>query len=61
MYVTISRHMSAEDIKKILERLPAGKLLSAVKHSGVLKLREEPLQYQKKVVVPTGIEPISKV
>ena len=49
MSVTISRYMSAEEIKKILERLPAGKLLPAVKHSGVIKLREDPLQYQKRI------------
>ncbi|MFN8300938.1 MAG: hypothetical protein U0U46_00500 [Saprospiraceae bacterium] len=49
MSITISRNMSAEEIRKALERLPAGKLLRASKHCGVLTLREDPLLYQKRV------------
>lgn len=49
MSITISPKMTPEEIKKALERLPAGKRLQAKKHSGVIKLREDPLQYQKRV------------
>lgn len=49
MSVTISKSMSAEEINKALGLLPAGKKLTSAKHSGVLKLREEPLVYQKRV------------
>lgn len=49
MSITISKSMSAEEIKKALGGLPAGKLLKAAKYCGVLKLREDPLVYQKRV------------
>lgn len=49
MSITISRQMSAEEIKKALDRLPAGKLLKAAKYSGTLKLKEDPLHYQKRM------------
>lgn len=48
MSITISRQMSPEEIKKALDRLPAGKLLKAAKYSGAVKLKEDPLLYQKR-------------
>ena len=49
MSVTISKSMSAEEIRKVLGSLPVGKLLKAAKHVGVLNLREDPLVYQKRI------------
>ena len=49
MSITISPKMTPEEIKKALERLPAGKRLKAKDHSGAIKLREDPLQYQKRM------------
>lgn len=49
MSITISRQMSIEEIKKALMQLPAGKRLQASKHCGVLRLVEDPLQYQKRI------------
>jgi len=49
MSVTISKSMNLEEIQKILGSLPGGKLLKASKYCGVLKLREDPLVYQKRV------------
>ena len=49
MSVTLSREMSIEDIKKILRQLPSGKKLNATKHLGVIRLREDPLLFQKRM------------
>lgn len=49
MTITISRQMPPEEIKKVLDRLPAGKRLPAKNHSGAITLREDPLLYQKRV------------
>ena len=49
MSVTISKSMSAEEIRKVLGSLPVGKLLKEAKQVGVLNLREDPLVYQKRI------------
>ena len=49
MSITISKSMSAEEIKKALGGLPAGKRLKAARYCGVLQLREEPITYQQRV------------
>jgi hypothetical protein len=49
MSITITKNMSADEIKKALGGLPAGKLLKASKYCGVLQLREDPLVYQKRI------------
>ncbi|MBV6441370.1 MAG: hypothetical protein EPGJADBJ_03054 [Saprospiraceae bacterium] len=49
MSITISPKMTPEEIKKALERLPSGKRLQAKKYSGAIKLREDPLKYQKRI------------
>jgi len=41
--------MSIEDLKKALAQLPAGKVFNAVRHCGVIRLREDPLTFQKRV------------
>lgn len=49
MSITISKNMTADEIRKALEKLPKGKVLHAAKHCGVLTLREDPIQYQKRI------------
>lgn len=49
MSITITKSMSADEIKKALSNLPAGKVLKAAKYCGILQLKEEPLSYQKRV------------
>jgi hypothetical protein len=49
MSIIITRQMSIEDLKKALAQLPAGKVFHAIRHCGVIKLREDPLAFQKRV------------
>ena len=49
MVITISRQMTIEEMLKALESLPAGKVLNAAKYCGVLRLKEDPLVYQKRM------------
>ncbi len=49
MSITISKRMTVEEARNMLASLPAGKLLNAIKYCGVLKLREDPLVFQKRM------------
>lgn len=49
MSIILSRDMSIEEIKKIFTQLPSGKKLSAEKYLGIIKLQEDPLEYQKRM------------
>lgn len=49
MSVTISKQMTVEEARKILAQLPSGRLLNAFKYCGVLKLREDPIEFQKRI------------
>lgn len=49
MSITISRNMSVEEMNKALARLASGKLLKARTHCGVIKIKEDPLVYQKRI------------
>jgi len=49
MSITISKRMSAEEIQKALGGLPSGKRLGASKYCSVLKLKEDPLTYQRSI------------
>jgi hypothetical protein len=49
MSVTISREMTLEEIRKIFKQLPSGKKLDTSKYLGVLKLKEDPLVFQKRI------------
>lgn len=49
MSIIITPQMSIEELKKALAKLPAGKVLHAMRHCGVLKLREDPLVFQKRM------------
>lgn len=49
MSIVISKKMSVEEIKRALEHLPSGKVFRSAKHFGALKLREDPLEFQKRI------------
>lgn len=49
MSVIVSRDMTLEEIQKILKQLPSGKVLKAAQYLGTIKLRENPLTYQKRI------------
>jgi len=49
MSITINKQMTVEEARNILASLPSGKLLNASKHCGILKLREDPLAFQKRL------------
>jgi len=49
MSIVITRKMSIEEVKEMLAALPHGKVFHAARHCGVLKLREDPLQFQKRI------------
>jgi len=41
--------MTIEEARNALAKLPSGKILNATKHCGILKLREDPLEFQKRM------------
>lgn len=49
MSITLSKEMPLEEIKKRLKKLPSGKKMNVSKHLGVLKVKENPLTYQKRL------------
>jgi hypothetical protein len=49
MSIVITKQMTAEEVRKILATLPASKAFKAAAHCGVLTLREDPLQFQKRL------------
>lgn len=49
MSISITRQMSMDELKKALAQLPAGKVFNALRHCGGVKLREDPLVFQKRI------------
>jgi hypothetical protein len=49
MYIRITQQMTKEEIIKALALLPSGKVFHASRHCGVIKLREDPIAFQKRV------------
>ena len=49
MTVVIKKRMNIADIQKLMDTLPSGKLFNAAKHCGVLRLSENPLEFQKRI------------
>ena len=49
MSIIISKKMTIEEIDQMLAQLPSGKVFKSAKHCGVLKLNEDPLDFQKRI------------